>query len=71
MNEFVNVVPECGDWEAWYLNGKLIVEGHSVSGWNMLDALADVFSNTIRTVEISDEVAEMGFTENLEDMINS
>lgn len=69
--EFVNVSPECGDWEGWYMNGKLIAEGHSVSVDRFLEAIRDAFPNTCKLVEISDEKAEMGYTENLDDMINS
>lgn len=69
MNEFTRVCPECGDWEAWYINGKLIAEGHRVRAEDLLDAIADVFPNTVKYIEISDRKAEMGFKENLEDMI--
>lgn len=69
MFEFVKVFPECCDWEGWYMNGKLIAEGHTVRVCNLLDAINDVFPNTYKSVYISDEKAEMGYKENLEDMI--
>lgn len=69
IHELTRLSPECGDWEAWYLNGKLIAEGHSVRVADILDALADVFPNTYKFIEISDEKAEMGFTKELKDML--
>jgi hypothetical protein len=69
--EFVKVHPKCGDWEGWYMNGKLIAEGHAVRVIDFLDAINDVFPNTYKRIEISDEKAEMGYTENLDDMINN
>lgn len=69
MNNFVRLSPECGDWEAWYLNGKLIAEGHHVRVTDILDAVADIFPNTVETKYISDELAEMGFSKDLKDMI--
>lgn len=68
-NKFTVLYPECGDWEAWYLNGKLIAEGHSVSAENLLHAISDIFPNTIENIEISDEKAECGFTKYLDGMI--
>ena len=68
INEFTKLSPESGDWEAWYLNGKLIAEGHSVRVEDILDALSDILLNTYKTIEISDEKAEEGFEVNLEDM---
>ena len=68
MNNFVKIIPESGDWAAWYLNGKLIAEGHTVRANDLLDAIADVFPNKIEYVEIPDEVAECGFENDLKDM---
>lgn len=28
-----------GDWEGLYLNGRLVFEGHSITWWQMLEAL--------------------------------
>lgn len=69
IHKLTRVYPESGDWEAWYLNGKLIAEGHSVDARNLLEALADVFLNEVKSFEISDELAEQGFPTNLEDML--
>lgn len=66
--ELVTLIPDCGDWEALYLNGKLIAEGHQLSVDNILEALADVFPNEHQYMNVSDEKAESGFTENLADM---
>ena len=69
MNNFVKIIPESEDWEAWYLNGKLIAEGHTVKASDLLDAVADIFPNNIEYVQIPDEIAEQGFDDNLEDML--
>jgi len=68
-HKFVRLSPECGDWEAWYMDGKLIVEGHRARIDDFLDAIIDVFPNTHKSIEIPDEKAEEGFEVNLEDMI--
>lgn len=68
-HEFVKVSPECGDWEAWYLNGKLIDEGYKINVKDILDALADVLPNTYKFLEISDEIAEQGFPSELRDIL--
>lgn len=67
INQFTKLLSS--DWEAWYLNGKLIAEGHSVRVENILDSLADILPNTYDAIQISDEKAEEGFKDNLEDMI--
>jgi len=66
INQFTKLMSS--DWEAWYMNGKLIAEGHIVRVESILDALTDIFPNTYDSIEISDEIAEEGFSENLEDM---
>jgi len=68
-HEFVKLYPECGDWEAWYMDGKLITEGHKVMVDEILDIISNVFPNTYESIEISDEKAEEGFTEDLKDML--
>lgn len=69
MNNFAKVYPQSGDWEAWYLNGKLIAEGHKVTARDLLDALADILPNEIKSYEISDELAEQGFPKKLKDIL--
>lgn len=69
MKEFVLVCPECGDWEALYMDGKLIAEGHSLNVRSVLDAIADVLPNKFSYKEVSDDLAEEGFSENLNDML--
>lgn len=69
MIDFVRVCPEGGDWEALYMDGKLVAEGHSLRIRDVLDAIADVLPNKLSYIEISDEKAEAGFSENLADMI--
>ena len=68
MKDFVLMSPTSGDWEAWYMEGKLIAEGHEVSAQDFLDAIADEFPNKVTHMEISDEKAEEGFSEDLSDM---
>ena len=69
-HEFVKLYPECGDWEAWYMDGKLIAEGHTVRVEDILDAISNVFPNIVNeSIEISDERAEIGFTDDLKDML--
>lgn len=67
--EFITMSPNCGDWEALYMNGKLIAEGHSLTADDVLDAIANVLPNKHQYMYISDEKAEEGFTEDLKDML--
>lgn len=69
--EFVSILPDGGDWEALYMNGKLVAEGHSLDSRAVLDAIADAVPNTFRYVYVSDEKAEEGFSENLSDMFEN
>lgn len=64
MTEFKIVKPECEDWVALYMNGKLIAEGHSLNEVDVLDAISDVFPNEFQYITIADEVAERGMPEN-------
>jgi hypothetical protein len=68
-HEFVRLSPESGDWEAWYMDGKLIAEGHSVRVQDILDEISSVFPNTYKLIEISDEKADEGFSESLEEVL--
>ena len=61
MRDFVRVSPDGGDWEAWYMDGKLIAEGHTVRAEDVLNAIADEFPNRVTFEYIPDEVAEYGF----------
>ena len=67
--QFVIVSPESGDWEALYMDGKLIAEGHSLRVIDVLDAIADVLLNEVSYDEISDERAENGFDKYLCNML--
>ena len=68
-HKFVKLYPECGDWEAWYMDGKLIAEGHTVRVEDILDAISNVFPNTYKSIGISDERAEEGFELELKNML--
>ncbi len=67
-HQFIKLIPESGDWEAWYLDGKLIAQGHKIKVKDILNAISHIFPNTYKTIEITDEKAEEGFSENLKDM---
>lgn len=66
--EFTIVSPECGDWQALYINGKLAAEGHSLSVRDVLDCIDSILPNEVNSIEISDEVAEMGMPMYLDDL---
>lgn len=61
--------PVSGDWSALYLNGKLVAEGHNLPPDAVFDAISNVFPNKYHYNEISDEKAEDGFPQNLEDIL--
>jgi hypothetical protein len=58
--KFSLVCLECGDWEALYINGKLVREGHRLSTWQVLECIEKSLVCEIESIEISNEVAEMG-----------
>lgn len=60
MDTCTLVHPESGDWEALYINGELVTEGHSISADRVLKCIAKPLDYKVEFVEISDEVAEMG-----------
>lgn len=65
---FTIAISKEGDWEALYMDGKLIAEGHSLGAHHVLDALADVLPNKVEYMEITDEKAEEGMPERLNDL---
>lgn len=66
--KFTIISSECGDWEALYINGKLAVEGHSLSVRDVLNCIDNILPNEVESMEISDEVAEMGMPMHLNDL---
>jgi hypothetical protein len=58
--KFTLVRPEGFDWEAFYIDGKLIEESHSLSAWHILKCLEKYCGCEFEQIEISNEVAEMG-----------
>ena len=70
MIKFTIVHPECGDWEALYVNGKLAAEGHMIRAIDVLDAISDIIPNSVEAYEIPDEIAEYGMPTNLSDIFN-
>lgn len=70
-NKTVNVVkvfPESGDWEALYINGILAAEGHSIPTHKIIESLTQFIPISYYGQEISDEMAEMGMPQYLEDL---
>jgi hypothetical protein len=63
----VYVDNEDGDWEGWYLNGKLIDEGHRVDTCQLLKQLG---FNIVRREMTYEQMEELGcrFPESLEDV---
>ena len=66
--KFTIVRPESGDWEALYINGNLAAEGHSLDVRAVLDAIDNILPNNVDTIEILDEVAEMGMPMHLDEL---
>lgn len=66
--KFTLVRPECIDWEALYIDGKLAVESHSISAWHVLKCLEKHCGCDFKQIEISDDVAEMGLPALLSDL---
>lgn len=60
MDDVALVHPECGDWEALYVDGELAKENHRISARQVLECLSKPFEFKPRYIEISDEVAEIG-----------
>ena len=66
--KFTLVRPECSDWEALYIDGKLAVESHSLSAWHILKCVEIYLGHEFERIEISDEIAEMGMPTLLSDL---
>jgi len=68
MVNFTILSSKSGDWEALYANGKLLAEGHSLNVRDVLDCIDAMLPNTVKSIEIDDEIAEMGMPKNLSDL---
>lgn len=70
MVEFKIVRPESEDWEALYINGELVLEGHSIDVFDVIKALNNkhILENTVKYLNIDDEIAEIGMPKKLEDL---
>lgn len=68
MDTATLVHPESGDWEALYINGELVTEGHRLSASRTLECVAKPWDYKVECIEISDEVAEMGMPTLLADI---
>ena len=62
------VCPECGDWEALYINGVLVDEGHNVTLDKAIVSLGQFSPIQYGYLEIPDEVAECGMPRYLDDL---
>jgi hypothetical protein len=58
--KFTLVRPECADWEALYIDGKLVEESHRLDTSRVLECIKKHLRCEFEQIEISDEVAEMG-----------
>lgn len=66
--KFTLVRCESGDWEALYINDKLAAEGHNIRVRDVIDSINGILPNEYNEIEISDEIAETGMTNNLNDL---
>ena len=66
--KFTLVRCESGDWEALYINDKLAAEGHNIRVRYVIDSINGILPNEYNEIEISDEIAETGMTNNLNDL---
>ena len=56
---------ECGDWEALYINSKLVAEEHRMRSTTLLNAVGETFKCDYGYMEIPDEIAELGMPDKL------
>ncbi len=68
MDTCTLVRPESADWEALYINGELVAEGHSLPADRVLKCIAKPLDCQIECIEISDETAEIGMPTLLSDL---
>jgi hypothetical protein len=61
--KFTLVRPECGDWEALYIDGKLVKEDQRLSAFQILKLVKKIFGCEFKSVRVKDEVAEAGMPE--------
>lgn len=64
---FTFVNSEDGDWQALYINGKLAAEGHTIKAKDVLDCIADILPNKVVSLEVPQDIAEMGMPMYLDD----
>ena len=69
--KFTLVHPEDYDWEALYIDGKLVKEGHRLDAFQVLECIEKALVCDIELIEISNEVAEMGMPTLLSDLNNT
>lgn len=54
------VSSECGDWEALYIDGKLVDENHRLLINQVLSHLGQFLPITLVCLDVPDDIAEMG-----------
>lgn len=62
------VSPECGDWEALYVNGRLIAENHRLRVEQVLSHLGQFLPISLVHIGVSDEIAETGLSQDLSEL---
>ena len=70
MTKIEIISSDCGDWEALYINNKLVAEGHTIRVGDVLHAVQEVFSHTFDCSFITDERAEEGFPEDRNELVD-
>lgn len=68
MYKFTYVSSDSGDWNAWYLDGEKLVEGHKITALDLMDVIRHVFPHKLEIAYVQDEIVEMGLSESLGDI---
>lgn len=70
-NQTINITrvyPECGDWEALYIDGILTSEDHRLRIDKVIRSLMQFLPIHYVSKEISDDIAEIGMPKYLEEL---
>jgi len=71
MYKFTYVKPksdDLGDWSAWYLDGKLLVDGYNIRASDLMDAIRHVFPHSLEIHYMPEEMMDLGLPESLKDL---
>lgn len=69
--ELVIASSECGDWEALYIDGKLVEENHRLFTDQVLSHLGQFLPITLVHLDVPDDIAEMGVPQDLSALTNT